>query len=256
MTLIKSIYNLLSNNIILNNLLILFKLDAKWSNRKKSYVHFKLNQSKSIQENAGYSNREEINEVLNKSKSNLLKLIQEKTLTNSSILDIGCGPGMYLSLLKDNSYNLHATDINQSMIDEAKKNVPNATYYTGNFIDINIHQKFDFIYCIGVLIYISRNDLDVFIKKTYDLLNNGGILYLNYPHAISVGDLLYKDLTYIQYSPKLIEKLINPYFTIIQHQHAFDGRIVEIYDKKPYKNLNPNTNRTYKNSYLLIAKKK
>lgn len=250
------LFNIFINNSISNFFIRLLKLEKIIYDNKKSYIHFKLNQNKSVQENAGYSLREEINEVLGKSKQDLLHTIQANLKENATILDIGCGPGMYLSLLNNTHYQLHATDINQSMIDEAKKQVPNATYYTGNFIDVNITQKFDMIYCIGVLIYIGRNDLEAFIKKTHDLLNPGGTFYLNYPHALSLSDVYYKDLTYIQYSPKLIEKLVSPYFTIIQHQHAFDGRIVETYDKKPYKSLNPNTDKTYKNSYLLIAKKK
>ncbi len=249
-------FKIFINNSISNFFIRVLKLEKVIYDTKKTYIHFKTNTAKSIQENAGYSNREDINEVLDKSKQDLRNAIHLNVKENAIILDIGCGPGMYLNLLKENLYQLHATDINESMISEAKKNVPQATYYTGNFIDITINQKFDFIYCIGVLIYIGRNDLDVFIKKVYNLLNDGGTFYLNYPHAITLGDLYYSDLTYIQYSPKLIGKLIHPYFNIQVHHHAFDGRKVDNYDKTPYKSLNPNTNRTYKNSYLLIAKKK
>lgn len=230
-------------------------LENKVYRRLNPYLGFKL-KKKNIQENAGYSDRPEINEVLSISKKDLMTCVDAYCAPNSHILDIGCGPGMYLSLFKETKFNLSATDINEDMVAEAKKNVPEATVYKGNFLEVAIAQKFSFIYCIGVLIYIGRTDMDVFFRKIYSQLNENGILYLNYPHAISLGDVLYKDLSYIQYSPVVIEKLIAPYFEIIEHRHAFDKRKVGYYDKKPYKSLNPDTHRTYKNSYLLIAKKK
>ena len=234
----------------------MFGLEKIIYHKANPYLLFQTKQSRSTQENAGYSIRPEINEVLNKSKSDLTLAVSEFCAKENKILDIGCGPGMYLQLFKDSSYELYATDINFSMLEEAKKQVPKATFIQGDFISSPLNIKFNFIYCIGVLIYIPRKSIIDFFQKIYDELEPNGILYLNYPHAISWLDTVYNDLTYIQYSPKFIETIISPYFKIIKHEHAFDGRKVDRYDKTPYKSLNPNTDRTYKNSYLLIAQKK
>lgn len=211
---------------------------------------------KSTQENAGYSNRQEINEVLEKSKKDLLAAVKKHLDTTGKILDIGCGPGMYLSLFKDSDFELHATDINHHMIALAKQNVSKAIFYHGDFKEVSIPQKFNFIYCIGVLIYIPPSQLDSFFEKIETLLENNGILYLNFPHAISYGDTWFRDITYVQYSPEYIRKKLTKWFDIIKDAHALDERKIDVYDKKPYKSLNPDTQRTYKNSYLLIAKKK
>lgn len=224
-------------------------------NNSNPYLKFNTTNEKSTQQNAGYSERPEINEVLEKSKRDLYSAVNASIKANSSVLDVGCGPGMYLSLFKESNYHLFGTDINESMLEVCKKNVPQATYFHGNFMNIEFNRNFDFIYCIGVLIYIPTYDIQGFFKKIHSLLNNNGILYLNYPHAISWLDTVYNDLTYIQYSPEYIESIVTPYFKIIKHEHAFDGRIIKKYDKEPYKSLNPVTDRTYKNSYLLIAKK-
>jgi len=253
---IKYLLNSFTNNILLNNFLILFKLDKNWNRTLNPYLSYKVNKNKTIQEIAGYSEREEINEVLFKSKKNLIEEIEKSLTEQDRILDIGCGPGMYLSLLKNSNYKLYATDISEDMLALAKKNVPEASFYKGNFMNISIPVTFNFIYCIGVLVYIRKSEIDDFFKRIHNHLEPKGILYLNYPHAISIGDLLYKDISYIQYSPTIIEKLIAPYFEIIEHRHAFDNRNIKYYDEQPYKSLNPDTDRTYKNSYLLIAKKK
>ncbi|MBA2611561.1 MAG: methyltransferase domain-containing protein [Bacteroidetes bacterium] len=220
------------------------------------YHVFKSAATKTTQENAGYSIRPEINEVIEKSKADLEQAVYGFCPSEGKILDIGCGPGMYLQLFKESSLDLYATDINHSMLEEAQKIVPRANFIAGDFMDLPLNIKFNFIYCIGVLIYIPKQSIEEFFKKIHGKLEANGILYLNYPHAISWLDTVYNDLTYIQYSPKAIEKIIEPYFEIVKHEQAFDGRKVGAYDNKPYKSLNPNTDRTYKNSYLLIAQKK
>ncbi len=241
---------------MINNILIVLGKDRYASQRGNPYTTYVPAGSKSVQENAGYSNREEINQVLSKSKKDLLLTAQTQLKAKAKILDIGCGPGMYLSLFKDEPYELHATDINSGMLALAKKEVPRAAFYEGDINDVVITETFDLIYCIGVLIYIPPSGLRAFIEKTVSLLNDEGILYLNFPHAISVWDSWYKDITYVQYSPSQLRKLLAPYFEILADHHAFDNRRIDRYDQTPYKSLNPDTHRTYKNSYLLVAKKK
>lgn len=220
------------------------------------YLSYVPSSEKTTQENAGYSNRPEINEVIDKSKKDLMDSIATHCHENNRILDVGCGPGMYLSLLKDKGYELTAIDINSAMIEASKKLIPNVDYRTGDLLELELKNNFNFIYCIGMLVYIPKNKIQRFIEKIYYLLAPKGILYLNYPHAISKLDTLYNDLTYIKYSPQFIEKIIEPYFNILKHEQAFDGRKVTSYDQKPYLSLNENTDRTYKNSYLLVAQKK
>jgi SAM-dependent methyltransferase len=236
--------------------MILLKKDTYFSNKGNPYTTFVPADKKSVQENAGYSNRQEINEVLETSKKALLEVAGSHLKAKDKILDVGCGPGMYLSLFKNSGYELHATDINADMISAAKQQVPDAVFYQGDLTSLAIAEKFKMIYCIGVLIYIPPTQLKPFIKKIRLLLVEDGILYFNFPHAISYWDTRFKDITYVQYSPAYLRKLLAPYFEIETDRHAFDGRFIDSYDTRPYKSLNPDTTRTYKNSYLLVAKKK
>ncbi len=244
----------LSHNFIFNKCLIVLKLDKKVASFTNPYLTLKPNSDKTIQENAGYSIRNEINEVLEKSKTDLLNCITTHLKQYDAILEVGCGPGMYLSKIP-NHYKKFACDINEGLLELAKTQVPNAIFYKGNFSALNFKESYNFIYCIGVLIYFTPTELNEVLCKMHQLLKTNGILYINYPHALRKADLRFIDLTYFQYSPLHIENLLKNKFEIITHHHAFDNRVIDTYDKKPYKSLNPNTNRTYKNSYLLIAKK-
>lgn len=260
MTFLKKIVKLILqrtfNNFVMNFFITKFKLERLIYKFSNPYLRFSIQSNKSIQENAGYSLRPEIDEVLLKSKLDLQTWSKNYLNDGASILDVGCGPGMYLALFQNSGLQLFATDINTEMINYSKQYIPNCKYYQGSFLDIKFLETYHFVYCIGVLVYIPLSDIKNFIQKLYSILKPNGILYLNYPHAISLLDYLYNDLTYIQYSPQRVEEWIAPYFTIIKHEHALDGRKVGTYDKQPYKSLNPNTTRTYKNSYLLIAQKK
>jgi SAM-dependent methyltransferase len=253
---IKRSLSALTNNLILNNVMIFLKKDNYFSAKGNPYTTFVPADKKSVQENAGYSNRQEINEVLERSRKVLLEVTATYLKAGDKILDIGCGPGMYLSLFKDSGFELHATDINAGMIAAARQQVPNAVFYQGELSTLAIPEKFKMIYCIGVLIYIPPTKLKPFIKKIHSLLHDHGVLYLNFPHAISYWDTWFKDITYVQYSPAYLRELLSPYFEIEVDGHAFDERFIDSYDKTPYKSLNPDTDRTYKNSYLLVAKKK
>jgi cyclopropane fatty-acyl-phospholipid synthase-like methyltransferase len=247
---------LLLNNFILNFLIRSFGLEKAIYHRSNPYLHFKVDPKKSTQENAGYSDRPEINEVVERTKQDLRNTVSELCKQDAQILDIGCGPGQYLSLFKETKIRLQGTDISLEMISECRKNIPEAQYTAGDFMQLNFKNKFDLIYCIGVLVYIPRTEIKTFFKKVHSLLEPGGIFYLNYPHALSLLDTLFNDLSYIQYSPSFIEKCSAPYFEILKHEHAVDGRKITDYDRRPYKSLNPSTDRTYRNSSLLVIRKR
>lgn len=256
MSIKRTIFNFCTNNILLNNLLIFFRLETKLTNLRHRYKNFKVDHTKSLQEIAGFSLRPEINNYLSKSHLDLQKTVNEFFPNGARVFDLGCGPGLYLKDFSTEKYKLFGLDLVKEMVEVAQRENPSCTFYQGNFLDVPIDQKFNFIYTVGVLIYFPRTKIEDVFKKMFDLLQPGGIIYINYPHAIRWADLFYPDLTYIQYSPDLIEKIAGKNFNILSHNHAYDGRKVSAYDKTPYKSENPERKTTYMNSYLLIAQKK
>jgi len=251
---LKFFLSFLVNNMLLNNFFILTGLEKKMKKFTHPYLHFRIDTTKNLQETAGFSNRPEINEVLEKCHSDLQKVARKFFPDGGRVLDVGCGPGLYLKDF-DKRYLLHGSDISEGMLKLAQRELPYAKFYPGDFMKIQFEEKLHLIYCIGVLIYISRTELDDFFRKAHDLLEPGGIFFLHYPHAIHWCDLFYPDLRYIQYSPALIQQTASKKFNILEHHHGFDGRVIHKYDEHPYKSTNPLTNKTYKNSYLLIAKR-
>jgi ubiquinone/menaquinone biosynthesis C-methylase UbiE len=246
-----SLYSLLTNNILVNNLLILLKWDAKKELSAGHWKAFKYNADKSIQQNAGFSHTEEVEDALKKVKGKLIATLEEKIPTGSKVLDFGCGPGIYMTMLKD-KYEVVGIDISENMLQAASASLPDNKFYLGNFMSIQFDEKFNAIYSISVLEYVPVSQIDDFFKKCSEFLEGSGILFIQYPHALSKKDLYYPDRNYINYSPTLISSVASKYFNVLENKQSFDGRAACKFDEAPY----ATALKTFKNGYLIIAQKK
>jgi 2-polyprenyl-3-methyl-5-hydroxy-6-metoxy-1,4-benzoquinol methylase len=241
----------LKNNVLINQLLILFKIDAKRELAAKQWKVFHYDSQKSEQQNAGFSHTTEVEEALEKVKKKLVNTLQANLSSKDKVLDIGCGPGIYMQLLTP-SFTLHGIDISENMLKEAATKLPSAKLYLGNFLNIKFEGTFQAIYAISVLEYVPVSELKKFFEKCTNLLSPNGILILQYPHALRVLDLWYPDRNYICYSPQKISDTASQWLDIVEHNQSYDGRPICRYDKRPYST----SGKTFKNGYLLIARKR
>lgn len=245
------IFFLLTNNIVVNNILIRLGLDHFFTSKFGMYRRIKIDDTLSPSEMAGFSSKPEVMEALHVLHANLHETVKNNVKKGGTILDIGCGPGTYLKDF-ENDYNLTGIDIHLQMINKAREYVKTARLIHNDFLQNDFTEKFNFIYSISLLEFIPPGQLRRFFRKIYNLLEDDGVLFIHYPHALKFKDTLYPDLYYIEYPPRRVESATKNIFKILSHHHAFDERQVDLYDKKPY---SPNA-RTLKNGYILIAQKK
>ncbi|WP_029901979.1 bifunctional 2-polyprenyl-6-hydroxyphenol methylase/3-demethylubiquinol 3-O-methyltransferase UbiG [Prevotella sp. 10(H)] len=96
---------------------------------------------------------------------------------SGSLLDLGCGPGLYTSLFGDEGYTVTGIDFNKASIEYAKKQRKDIDYICGDYIKDFPQGSYDavcMIYCdMGTH---SDNDRDLLLKNIYNSLNNGGVL--------------------------------------------------------------------------------
>lgn len=246
-----SLYALLTNNCIVNTILIWLKLDAKKELPAGHWKAFTYNSAKSIQQNAGFSHTPEVEESLAIVKAKLKVTLGTYIKHNDTVIDFGCGPGIYVEMLKD-QYNVIGVDVSEQMINIARKKLPTNQFYLGNFITLPFPVKAQALYSISVLEYVPVSQLSVFFKKCADVLTAHGIIFIQYPHALSKRDLYYPDRNYICYSPQKVSEVASRYFEVIENKQSFDGRATCVIDEAPY----PTASKTFKNGYLLIAKKR
>lgn len=101
---------------------------------------------------------------------------------DSKILDVGCGYGRILTLLKENGYtDLTGCDISQNMIDKALKLHPELTIIKNDPEKLPFDDDtFDAITLNAVLTTIVMNiDQYNFMEEIKRVIKIGGILYIN-----------------------------------------------------------------------------
>lgn len=102
---------------------------------------------------------------------------------HAKLLEIGCGPGnitRYLLSLRPD-FEIFGIDIAPNMIELAKQNNPKANFAVMDCREINkLEKKFDGIiggFCIP---YLSQKECSELISKSYELLNDNGLIYLSF----------------------------------------------------------------------------
>lgn len=102
-----------------------------------------------------------------------------------SLLDLGCGPGLYAELLAQKGYRVTGVDLSKRSIDYAQQSAVNRdlsiTYIQGNYLDLPLPEdEFDMvilIYCdFGVL---SSQDRSHLLKKVLEALKPGGLFVVD-----------------------------------------------------------------------------
>lgn len=114
-------------------------------------------------------------------ESNFIKrIIKERKPEARSILDVGCGTGTHLNLLKDDFHDLYGVDVNPEMIREAKKKSTMIKYSVGSMADFKLGRKFDVLISLysvfnyNLSIRDARKSLTNFKKH----LNRNGLVVL------------------------------------------------------------------------------
>jgi len=119
---------------------------------------------------------------LNKTKNNfeIGKIINlDKKNKHTKILDIGCGTGNHVNLLKNKSYDVIGIDQSKDMINRAKLNYPNCEFIAKDFFKNDFdYGSFSHILCLGRTIYEIKNK-ETFFETCHSLLNHNGLLILN-----------------------------------------------------------------------------
>jgi ubiquinone/menaquinone biosynthesis C-methylase UbiE len=112
-------------------------------------------------------------------KSYVLEMIDMAARDDTTILDIGCGPGIYTADLLDRGFDVYGIDISPNMIELATKSIENHQNKVNAQLNVGVPTElkfadnfFDIIICIGVISYIA--DIDQALKEIDRVLKPGG----------------------------------------------------------------------------------
>ena len=97
----------------------------------------------------------------------------------ASVLDFGCGSGLpFTKELVKRGFKVTAIDISETMIKEAKKNVPEARYFRVSMTKIKFIEEFDGIFSGYTMLCLDQKNFRISVKKGVKALKQGGVFFL------------------------------------------------------------------------------
>ena len=96
-----------------------------------------------------------------------------------SFLEIGCGTGIVLRVLKNLGFRVTGLDVNEAALTYAKISCPPARFVRQSFYTFQSKQKFSGVGAFDVLEHQTRDRL--FLRRCWDMLEEGGTFLLTVP---------------------------------------------------------------------------
>jgi ubiquinone/menaquinone biosynthesis C-methylase UbiE len=106
-----------------------------------------------------------------------------------TILDLGCGTGLYLIPLHKKGFKIEGLDISKEMLAICKKRNKKINLYLDDMSKFKINNKYDSIICMdsSLVLLPSFKLMEKTIKKCFNSLEKGGILILDLPnHKVEI----------------------------------------------------------------------
>lgn len=116
-----------------------------------------------------------------KNPKDIIIRLFKKELSGKSILDVGCGEGLFLDCVSKNLHHkeLVGIDVSESHL---VKNHPVIKFKLKNIINFNLGKKFDVVFSDQVLEHIAPADLQIHLQSVRGSLNPNGVFIINMPN--------------------------------------------------------------------------
>jgi len=113
-------------------------------------------------------------------------------LEGGKVLDVGCAGGRDSRVFVDKSFDVTGIDLSETLLGEAKKNVPEATFLKMDAGNLGFpDDSFDAIWANAVVLHIPKNKTAGVLSEFKRVLKPGGKLYVRVKEGR--GERLVKD---------------------------------------------------------------
>lgn len=132
--------------------------------------------------------RQSYDQTAHEYQENTLKLQPEMTAKaflsylapESTILDLGCGPGRDSKFFVDKGYEVIGIDISPQMIALARNSVPQANFLVSDIESLKLNnESIDAIWASASLLHVSKKAMSGVVENLYRILKPEGIFYVS-----------------------------------------------------------------------------
>lgn len=143
----------------------------------------------------------------------LITILTQYLPQDSSILEIGIGPGVDFHILEQ-FYQVTGSDYSPIFVDRFKQNHPNARVLILDAVTLTTEKKYQGLYSNKVLHHLTRDQLKQSIQRQAEILEPNGIIC----HSFWQGDKeeIYEGLRFNYYTMEQLENLFHDYFQILK----------------------------------------
>ena len=170
-------------------------------------------------EESYYRTKESVAEYIKLSKDvnglELTKILRKYLPVDSTLLEIGSGPGSDWIILKE-YYDVTGSDFSAEFIEHLMAENPNGEFQALNAITLDTDKKFDGIYSNKVLHHLSDVELLTSIQRQCELLSINGIICHSFWKG--EGTEIFKGLFVNYHDKKSLEEMFEDYFNLIEIQ--------------------------------------
>jgi len=145
-------------------------------------------------------------------------------LSGKLVLDLGCGPGNHTAYFVSRGLNVLGIDLSRKMVEKTQMKGVFAEVHDIETLDL-AGRRFDGVWMYASLLHIPKEKAPDVLLRVHHHLNEGGIFSLavkegegermetnkNYPNT---------ERLFTYYSNEEIQKLTEPYFTLIHYEKS------------------------------------
>ncbi len=98
---------------------------------------------------------------------------------HSSVLNVGCGPGIEAKFFIDHGHTIFGFDISEEMIALAQEKVPSATFKVMDLKDVGtIEDQFDAVCMRAVLLHVPKAEASACVQSIASKIKTGGYFFI------------------------------------------------------------------------------
>jgi cyclopropane fatty-acyl-phospholipid synthase-like methyltransferase len=142
----------------------------------------------------------------------LIKILEKYLPENSTVLELGIGPGKDLDILKK-SYAVTGSDNSQIFLDKYNEKHQDTDLLLLDAVTIQTDRKFDCIYSNKVLHHLTKDNLKKSFQKQKEILNPKGIAFHSFWKGSKTENM--KGLLFTYYQMDNLKNVVKYYFDIL-----------------------------------------